>query len=678
MRAISRTLRHVLGLVMEILVRFLSLYMYLFIQSFTSDFALAEDQPILSPEKIVELKKGVFEIVSPKSEDLGVVYAEPLPVDILPLAGARAQYNVIGNAFHIGKGLFLSAAHIFSVELPSQASTYAIRSVDGNIFPIKKFLRYSQYRDVVLFNLTNNPQDLKPLKLELNAEIGTQVYSVVSDLGEGIVFRQGKMVSRPYEPYEGGWRNIRFSAPALPGNSGGPLLNASGKVVGVITRKPSNESLNYALPVSELGAIPSNMAEFYYKGMTESESGNTLTDDWKFETKLPASHSELSQIAQQSLMDQLDASRQQFINKHGKEIFPLHPGVNTYLRSQVQSDLPGVVELNGGRWQFNRLRWQFVKLDDERKFFFDKKKIGVRFDLVIDKPSDIGAQNYLNDPKRVHDLILQKLGYYREVANRKIKITSVGESYKSIIHQDSYERRWLINIWRVIYNNSSFILACHPLPSSLACLWQSINTSQESGSLYNLKLSMNKRVIPYSGSVADWEQYYQADQSWVPSFLRNGNVKSKEGVVDVQLGNWNSKVLLPDMNQQSMIYVPIEYRVENPQQLVVAGLKIFPFKDRRIGYAASEMFQPLVGSSRHHRDTWQSVESKKAPYDGKVVSNQKNKTLYLIQPSKQSEMNINKKTMWFCYSKNKIAVKELEKNCTFFKSGFMQGDAPTH
>ena len=140
---------------------------------------------------------------------------------------------------------------------------------------------------------------------------------------------------------------------------------------------------------------------------------------------------------------------------------------------------------------------------------------------------------------------MQKLGYYREVANRKIKITSVGEPSKSIIHLDRYERRWLINIWRVIYNNSSFILACHPLPSSLACLWHSVNTSQESGSLYNLKLSMEKRVIPYSGSVADWEQFYQADQSWIPSFLSNGNVKSKEGIVDVQLGNWNSKVVLP-------------------------------------------------------------------------------------------------------------------------------------
>jgi S1-C subfamily serine protease len=46
-------------------------------------------------------------------------------------------------------------------------------------------------------------------------------------------------------------RYYQFSAPVQPGNSGGPLLNSSGEVIGVVTSK-----LNWELTLKASGQIP--------------------------------------------------------------------------------------------------------------------------------------------------------------------------------------------------------------------------------------------------------------------------------------------------------------------------------------------------------------------------------------------------------------------------------------
>ena len=45
---------------------------------------------------------------------------------------------------------------------------------------------------------------------------------------------------------------LQFTAPISPGNSGGPLLNASGRVVGLITSvAPGGQNINFALSINQ-------------------------------------------------------------------------------------------------------------------------------------------------------------------------------------------------------------------------------------------------------------------------------------------------------------------------------------------------------------------------------------------------------------------------------------------
>jgi S1-C subfamily serine protease len=58
------------------------------------------------------------------------------------------------------------------------------------------------------------------------------------------------------DPFSGGYKIIQTDAASNPGNSGGPLINSQGQVIGVITSKlRSSEGLNFAVPVNYLRGL---------------------------------------------------------------------------------------------------------------------------------------------------------------------------------------------------------------------------------------------------------------------------------------------------------------------------------------------------------------------------------------------------------------------------------------
>ncbi len=66
-----------------------------------------------------------------------------------------------------------------------------------------------------------------------------------------MVIRDGLLTSLTDEDQDGRWKWLRFSAAASPGNSGGPLLDTEGRVIGIVTMRSPGENLNYALPIQQ-------------------------------------------------------------------------------------------------------------------------------------------------------------------------------------------------------------------------------------------------------------------------------------------------------------------------------------------------------------------------------------------------------------------------------------------
>ncbi|HEY8287755.1 MAG TPA: serine protease, partial [Acetobacteraceae bacterium] len=91
----------------------------------------------------------------------------------------------------------------------------------------------------MVFSLASPPAE-DALTPDTRPPLNQVVYSVGNALGTGIVIRDGLYTSDTPEQQDGSWKWMRFSAAASPGNSGGPLLDASGKLIGVVLMKSAN------------------------------------------------------------------------------------------------------------------------------------------------------------------------------------------------------------------------------------------------------------------------------------------------------------------------------------------------------------------------------------------------------------------------------------------------------
>jgi S1-C subfamily serine protease len=92
-----------------------------------------------------------------------------------------------------------------------------------------------------------------PLAADDLPRIGTKVYAIGNPLGFSNTLSDG-LVSGHRQI--GGFELIQTSAPISPGSSGGPLLEPSGKVVGVTTLQfRGGQNLNFAVPASKIAKL---------------------------------------------------------------------------------------------------------------------------------------------------------------------------------------------------------------------------------------------------------------------------------------------------------------------------------------------------------------------------------------------------------------------------------------
>ncbi|MGZ3691917.1 MAG: hypothetical protein ACXVAX_10455, partial [Pseudobdellovibrio sp.] len=70
---------------------------------------------------------AIFEVVVDKVEDPFIKYEKPLPVDKLPFQLRNEKFLSIGTAFAVGPNRFVSAAHVFAVQIKNPWNEYYLR-----------------------------------------------------------------------------------------------------------------------------------------------------------------------------------------------------------------------------------------------------------------------------------------------------------------------------------------------------------------------------------------------------------------------------------------------------------------------------------------------------------------------------------------------------------------------
>ena len=147
-----------------------------------------------------------------------------------------------GTGFIISEdGYLVTNAHVLVGGREINAITYEQKSISAN------FIGYNGDLDIALLKISGNYDELQ-LADSNDVQIGEKVIAIGNPLGlqfsvsEGIVSAVHRLGPSGLEAY------IQTDAALNPGNSGGPLINKQGKVIGINNFKiGGGENLGFAL-----------------------------------------------------------------------------------------------------------------------------------------------------------------------------------------------------------------------------------------------------------------------------------------------------------------------------------------------------------------------------------------------------------------------------------------------
>ena len=150
----------------------------------------------------------------------------------------------LGSGFAIGSNSILTNAHVVV-----HAQWVAAEAFDGTQYSCSVAL-FDEGLDIALLIIEENVS-LTPIPVADNAaiEIGDDAYAIGAPNSMAYTLTKGIVSSK--ERKIGSDVYIQIDAPLSEGNSGGPLLNDNGEVIGINSRKVSNsEGIGLAIPMT--------------------------------------------------------------------------------------------------------------------------------------------------------------------------------------------------------------------------------------------------------------------------------------------------------------------------------------------------------------------------------------------------------------------------------------------
>jgi len=475
----------------------------------------------LDPSALPQIEAATFEVVQAKPTSDTLTYEKPLPLDLLPYQERTDKYHSIGTAFAIGHGRYVTAGHVLLAGRDSLWGAPALRDAKGNVYPIGKIEKFDLRRDFVVFTLASPPAGDAALAIDTKPTLNTVVYAVGNALGTGVVIRDGLYTSDTPEEQDGAWKWMRFSAAASPGNSGGPLLDKDGKVIGVVLMKSANENLNYALPIREVLGAPDGKAVMDARIDYRLDLFDTVQNgELKSEFPLPASLADFYRDYQTRFDVYEDGLQKSLLGREAANLFPNGAGSARLLHQQtIINGFPSlIVRGSDGEWGHSSTQPRYFTLDGNG--YVRIGAAGHNGLIQIRRPDGTDAAKFYGDAKARMDLLARTGLFQREVASEKVKITSLGKPISESTWLDRWQRPWHVAIWPLPYANALVVTYSLPVPDGSIMLMRFVPPSGLHDSRLDLDELSSFVYASYEGTLAQWKGFL-ADPKLQPAAFRN-------------------------------------------------------------------------------------------------------------------------------------------------------------
>ena len=187
----------------------------------------------------------------------------------------------LGSGFFINKkGYLITNFHVIAGEKHISVTQFL---QEGKILrrivhKEVEIIATAPFHDLVVLRLEDFDTEITPVVFapEEDLSIGETVFAIGNPLGLERTVTEG-VLSQTHRNF-GGILYLQIDAPVNPGNSGGPLFNARGQVLGIINMGvPTMEGLNFAIPARHAKYILDHIDAFAYDA-TNPESGFVYPD----------------------------------------------------------------------------------------------------------------------------------------------------------------------------------------------------------------------------------------------------------------------------------------------------------------------------------------------------------------------------------------------------------------
>jgi serine protease Do len=487
---------------MDRLVRGLRCYLWIWAALFATACAQAAT---LAPESQGAVRASTFEIVLRKLDADPLGYEKPLPLELIPYAIRTDHFWSIGTAFAIGPNTYVSAAHVLLAAVGSQFGAPALRDAAGHVYSVDQVLKFSAHQDFIVFTVSGAPA-ATPLTTSRDYKVDDVVFAVGNALGEGVVARDGLLTSVTPEDQDGRWKWLRFSAAASPGNSGGPLLDASGRVIGIVRAKSPNENLNYGLPIGLVLDAPQEASFDLRYSVKLPTVRDAEVATLKTQFALPRSFAEFSRTYSELTLETVRRDQQKLVSTLAGKLFP-KGNSGRLLATVYDSALPSFVQ------QSSTDAWDAVAATDTADQDLPGKglvstgnALGVQV-FRVRRPDGASDGSFYQNPGAFMDMLLKGVKLPRLIGDQAIRVTSLGHTPQQHVMEDRYGRRWQVTYWPLGYVDSYVACYALPTPEGYVGMIHAIASPQLISVDEYMKPLADAVYVNYSGTLTQWRAF---------------------------------------------------------------------------------------------------------------------------------------------------------------------------